>query len=146
MYAVAFDTIAGDVAEYLPTNDNLEPGDVVMADPSGGARLILAEGAYNTAVLGVISTQPGVALGSGEYDGGDGNEGKVPLTLVGQVPCKVSAENGPIRPGDLLVTSSTPGHAMRADPEEVRPGMILGKALESWDEGTGIILVLVTLQ
>jgi hypothetical protein len=146
MYAAAFDTTAGDVAEYLPSDQKLEPGDVVMADPGGGARLVLAEGAYNTTVLGVISTQPGVALGSGEYDGGDGNEGRVPLALVGQVPCKVSAENGPIRPGDLLVTSPTPGHAMRADPEKVRPGMILGKALDSWDEGLGTIQVLVTLQ
>jgi hypothetical protein len=63
---------------------------------------------------------------------------------VGIVPCKVSAENGPISPGDLLVTSSTPGHAMRdADPAV---GTVLGKALEEMPSGTGVIKVLVTLQ
>ena len=63
---------------------------------------------------------------------------------ISNVPCKVSAENGPIRPGDLLVTSSTPGHAMRDDRPE--PGTILGKALGSIDFGTGLIEVLVMLQ
>jgi hypothetical protein len=152
MYAAAFDTTAGDVAEYLPTDQSLEPGDVVMADPRGGGRLVRAEGAYNTAVLGLISTQPGLALGSGEYEGGDNNEGKAPLALSGRAPCKVSAENGPIRPGDLLTTSSTPGHAMRAVPVEVngislyQPGTTIGKALDSLDSGTGVIEILVTLQ
>jgi len=61
------------------------------------------------------------------------------------VPCKASAENGAIRPGDLLVTSSTPGHAMRAgdDPPQ---GTVVGKALEGLESGSGVIQVLVTLQ
>jgi hypothetical protein len=63
---------------------------------------------------------------------------------VGIVPCKVSAENGAIRPGDLLVTSAIPGHAMRDD--DPKNGTILGKALGSLDSGTGVIKVLVTLQ
>jgi len=69
---------------------------------------------------------------------------EIPLAVVGIVPCKVSAENGPIRVGDLLVTSATPGHAMRDD--NPRPGSIVGKALASLESGTGIIKVLVTLQ
>jgi len=54
--------------------------------------------------------------------------------------------------GDLLTTSSTPGYAMRASPVTIEgitfylPGTILGKALEPLEEGTGVILVLVTLQ
>jgi hypothetical protein len=65
------------------------------------------------------------------------------MAVVGIVPCKVSAENGPIAPGDLLVTSSTPGHGMRdANP---RVGTVIGKALESLESGTGVIRVLVTL-
>jgi hypothetical protein len=66
--------------------------------------------------------------------------------ILGVVSCKVSAENGPIHPGDLLVTSATPGHAMRTDRESAWPGTILGKALGSLDSGTGVIQVLVTLQ
>ncbi|MCH8981558.1 hypothetical protein IH922_06010 [candidate division KSB1 bacterium] len=60
------------------------------------------------------------------------------------MPCKVSAENGAIRPGDLLVTSSLPGHAMRDDKPGV--GTVLGKALGSLNSGTGVIRVLVTMQ
>jgi len=79
-------------------------------------------------------------------------QGKVPLALVGVVPVKVSAENGAIQPGDLLTTSTTPGHAMKATPVDLggipiyRPGTIIGKALTPLTEGTGVITVLVTLQ
>ena len=70
--------------------------------------------------------------------------GEVPVGTMGVIPCKVSAENGAIRPGDLLVTASTPGHAMRDDNPKV--GTLLGKALESLNKGKGTIRVLVTLQ
>jgi len=63
---------------------------------------------------------------------------------MGIVPCKVSAENGSIARGDLLVTSSTKGYAMRTD--NPKSGTLLGKAMESLDKDKGAILVLVTLQ
>jgi len=66
------------------------------------------------------------------------------LAVLGVVPVKASAENGPIEPGDLLTTSSTPGHAMRAD--HFVGGAIIGKALEGLSEGTGVIKMLVMLQ
>ena len=78
--------------------------------------------------------------------------GKIPLAVVGVVPVKASAENGPIRPGDLLTTASTPGHAMRAEPMTVNgvtfypSGVIIGKALEGLEKGTGVIRMLVMLQ
>ena len=62
------------------------------------------------------------------------------------MPCKVSAENGAIRTGDLLVTSNTPGHAMKGTDPARMLGAIVGKALEPLEGGTGVILVLVTLQ
>ncbi|MCX8062179.1 MAG: hypothetical protein N3D16_06320, partial [Anaerolineales bacterium] len=69
----------------------------------------------------------------------------IPVAITGIVPCKVSAENGAIHRGDLLVTSSIPGHAMRAgdDPPQ---GTVLGKALGELITGTGIIYILVVLQ
>jgi len=81
-----------------------------------------------------------------DYDGEteDWEDDRPLLALVGTVPVKASAINGPIRVGDLLTTSSIPGYAMRAS--EPLPGTILGKALEPLEEGTGVILVLVTLQ
>ena len=60
------------------------------------------------------------------------------------VLCKVDAGWGSIRPGDLLQSSPTPGHAMRTDDPTV--GGVLGKALEPLDAGTGTIRVLVTLR
>jgi len=79
-------------------------------------------------------------------------EGRIPLGIAGIVPTKVNSENGPIKRGDLLVTSSTPGHAMRAEPVliggiEIYPtGAILGKALEPFDgPDTGLIEVLVNV-
>ena len=79
-------------------------------------------------------------------------KGLAPLSITGIVPVKVSAENGPIVPGDLLSTASLPGHAMKASPVDVggislyRPGTIVGKALEGLEAETGVIRVLVTLQ
>ncbi len=68
----------------------------------------------------------------------------IPVGIVGIVPVKVSAENGPIHRGDLLTTSATPGHAMRAD--TYIPGAILGKAMGELQSGTGVIEVVLLLQ
>jgi len=66
------------------------------------------------------------------------------VALSGTVLVKVDAGYGAIRPGDLLMSSPTPGHAARApDPA---PGTILGKALEALDAGTGRIRMLVMLR
>jgi len=73
-------------------------------------------------------------------------QAEIPLAVVGIVPCKVSAENGAIRPGDLLVTSSLPGHAMKGTDRSRMMGAVVGKALGSLDRDTGVIQVLVTLQ
>jgi hypothetical protein len=93
-------------------------------------------------VAGVYSTQPG-------FVGGQPVEGEapgtIPLAMVGVVPVKASAENGSIRPGDLLVTSSIPGHAMKAGPNPPQ-GTVIGKALGRLDKGTGIIKMLAVLQ
>jgi len=66
--------------------------------------------------------------------------------VVGIVPCKVTAENGAIQVGDLLVTSSIRGHAMRGTDRSRMLGAVVGKALEPLPKGTGVIQVLVTLQ
>ncbi|MCK9994433.1 MAG: hypothetical protein Dbin4_02953, partial [Alphaproteobacteria bacterium] len=67
----------------------------------------------------------------------------VPLALSGRVPVKVSAENGPIKPGDLLTTSSTPGHAMRC--ESGCHGAIVAESLGFLESGTGTLTAMVML-
>jgi hypothetical protein len=135
------------------------PGDVMVIDPASGRTLVQSSNARSNLVAGIYCADPGL-VGSGRgwvRDGVADDErasiyslddmatefGEIPLAVVGVVPCKVSAENGAISPGDLLVTSDTPGHAM-GDPNPA-PGTILGKALERLDAGTGTIDVLVTL-
>jgi hypothetical protein len=144
---VGFAAPANDFAVTMPVEGDkasYEPGDVLVVSASGSGAAERASVAYSPAVVGVYAAAP--AFVGGRTVTGDGQSGGVPIAILGVVSCKVSAENGPIRPGDLLVTSSTPGHAMRADRESAQPGTILGKALESLDAGTGLIQVLVTLQ
>jgi hypothetical protein len=131
---------AADFAEMLPAGDGLEPGDVLVIGLDGN--LAQSAHAYQPTVVGVYSSKPGFVGGVGI------NEemiDKVPLAVVGIVPVKASAENGAIQPGDLLVASDTPGHAMRAGSNPPN-GAIIGKALAGLDEDTGVIQMLVILQ
>ena len=96
-------------------------------------------------MIGIYSTQPGVLASPYPVDD-PRRAGKLPLAMIGIVPCKVSAENGAIARGDLLVTSSTPAHAMKGTDMTRMTGAIVGKALEPLASGTGTILVAVTLQ
>jgi hypothetical protein len=122
-----------------------EAGDLLAIDPHGKRRITLSQRPYSKLVAGIYSTKPGL-LGSvhSMFDAQLAKE--VPLAVVGVVPCKVTTENGPIQPGDLLVTSSTPGHAMKGTQRARMLGAVVGKALESLEEGKGVIQVLVTLQ
>ncbi|MGV8041163.1 MAG: hypothetical protein AB2L07_14180 [Thermoanaerobaculaceae bacterium] len=135
-----FSSPAADFAEMLPARDGLEPGDVLAISADG--RLMRSVEAYQASVVGVCSTKPGFLGGSAD----DANPaGKVPLALVGVVPVKASAEGGAIRPGDMLVASSTPGHAMRSG-DRPPVGRVIGKALTPLATGTGRITMIVILQ
>jgi hypothetical protein len=123
-----------------------EPGDLLVIDWAAGRRLMLSRRAYSTRVAGIYSTKPGVLATTHSIDESDALAEEVPLAIVGIVPCKVSAENGSIRAGDLLVTSSTSGHAMKGTNRRRMLGAVVGKALEPLREGKGVIQVLVALQ
>jgi len=119
-----------------------EPGDVLVISAEADRTVALSSEPFATAVIGVYSTRPAMLAGAPDTD--DPLAG-IPVAITGIVPCKVSAENGPIQRGDLLVTSSTPGHAMRAG-DDPPPGSVLGKAMQPLESGTGSIVILVTLQ
>ena len=121
-----------------------EPGDLLIVDTAGKRQLKLSTKPYSTLVAGIYSTKPGVLATPHKMDEAVANE--IPLAIVGIVPCKVSAENGSIQPGDLLVTSSTPGYAMKGTDRTRMLGAVVGKALEPLSEGKSVIQVLVTLQ
>jgi hypothetical protein len=73
-------------------------------------------------------------------------DGDHPVALTGRVWCKVDATFGAVKPGDLLTTSSTAGHAMKASDSGRRAGAVIGKAMTSLEDGRGLVLVLVNLQ
>jgi hypothetical protein len=122
-----------------------EPGDVLVIDTSSDRRFSLSTSPYSTLAAGIYSTKPGVvgALHSSEDPQ---LRAEIPMAMMGIVPCKVSSENGPIARGDLLVTSSTPGYAMRGTDGARLPGAIIGKALQPLTSGKAEIEVLVTLR
>lgn len=137
----AWNAGGADFAELLPAADGLAPGDVLAIGADG--RLVRTTSAYEAAVAGVYSTAPGFVGGQDADEGAPA--GTVPLAVVGVVPVKASAENGPIRPGDLLVSAATAGHAMRAGPDAPQ-GTVIGKALGSLARGTGTVRMLASLQ
>ena len=130
--------VSGDRSKYAP-------GDLLVIDPKKSRQLELAQHAYSTLVAGIYSTKPGM-LGSTRAADASAPVGEVPLAVVGVVPCKVTAENGAIHVGDLLVTSSTPGRAMKGTDRSKMLGAVVGKALEPLSGAEGTIQVLVTLQ
>jgi hypothetical protein len=145
--AGAFNPNGADYAESIAVagkRTDYQPGDVLVIDEDADRHVTMSHVPYATNVAGVYSTKPGI-LGS-VHELEQLTEDEVPVAMVGIVPCKVSAENGAIRRGDLLVTSSTPGYAMRATDRSRMVGAVLGKAMEPLLEGTGTIQILVSPQ
>jgi hypothetical protein len=116
---------------------------VLIIDPENPGKFLKSAAAYSTAVTGVYSTKPGVI---GRRQTTPKNSDEVPMAMIGIVPTKVSAESGPIKPGDILVTSSTIGYAMKGTDRTRIPGAVIGKALGNLESGTGVIEVVITLQ
>jgi hypothetical protein len=130
---------SADVAEWAPVSERVEAGDVLELDVVHSGAYRPSQTPCSSAVAGVVSTQPGMVLG-----GTDPAEGYALLALSGIVPVKVTNEGGPIQPGDLLVSSSTPGYAMRWAGDGPCPCALVGKALEPMTEERGLISVLLT--
>jgi hypothetical protein len=134
----------GDLAEDFGGTDldNVEAGTVMVLE--GIDRVRVSDAEYDRRVAGVITGaglyRPGVILDHKEDIGN-----RHPLALVGKVFCKVDAFEVPISIGDLLTTSSTPGHAMKAVDPVRAFGAVIGKAMGSCAGGTGLIPILVAL-
>ncbi len=139
VWADSFVTGSADVAEWVSVARPVERGDVLEFDPSATGGYRRSEEPCSQLIGGIVSTRPGITLGA---TGGETQQAL--LALIGIVPVKVTNEGGPIEPGDLLVSSSTPGHAMRWAGPDPCPCALVGKALEPMTEETGVILVLLT--
>jgi hypothetical protein len=149
------DPVIGERFEVHPDGE-YEVGDLLVIDPDS-PYLVLSTAANDTKVIGVVG--PSVDYRDGElmvivlgYHGAKPDESLDADSTRTVARIKVDASQGAIKRGDLLTTSPTPGHAMKAQPVDVggveihRPGTIIGKALESLDSGQGLIEAFIALQ
>jgi hypothetical protein len=120
-----------------------EPGTVMALDGEG--KLTPSWRSYDKRVVGVVTGagdfKPALFLGRMEME-----PNRLPIALVGKVFCKVDAQYASIDVGDLLTTSQTPGHAMKADEPNRAFGSVIGKALRPLPAGQGLIPILIALQ
>lgn len=121
----------------------VEPGTVMVLGSEGALSQSLQP--YDKRVAGVISGagdyKPGIVLDQQKNSGN-----RQPIALMGKVFCKVDAQFGAIEVGDLLTTSSTPGHAMKTNEPLKAFGAVIGKALRPLNDGRGLIPILIALQ
>jgi hypothetical protein len=132
--AEEFDVVDGDVSG---------PGTVMVLTDDGS--LTQSDRPHDKRVAGVIS-------GAGEYRPGlvldkrQTMRARRPVALLGKVYCKVDAQYAPVEVGDLLTTSATPGHAMKAGDPTLAFGTVIGKALRPLKTGQALIPILIALQ
>jgi hypothetical protein len=126
-------------------DQKVSEGAVVVIDEANPGHLKLSSQPYDTRVAGVVSGAKGINPGiqmeqQGLLEGGKN------VALTGRVYVQADTSNGAINPGDLLTTSSIPGHAMKVTDHTRAAGAILGKAMTGLSESEGMVLLLVTLQ
>jgi len=126
-----------DLAEKYTADSDYEPGTVVVF--GGDAELSVTGQHASHTVAGIVTTNPAQVYNA-ECTAGEG-EFVVELALIGRVPCKVI---GPVMKGDLIVTSENAGYGCAGDPENIKPGTIIGKAISDFNDGLdGVVEVLV---
>lgn len=140
--------IAGaDVAEkFLSSDESVEPGTVMEIDTEHPGKLRVARQAYSPCVAGVVSGAGDIPVGA-VLGNLPGHEDAPAIALTGRVWVRCDASDAAIAPGDMLTSSNTPGHAMKATDRERAYGTILGKSMTGLARGErGLVLVLVNLQ
>jgi hypothetical protein len=132
------DAVLPALTSAMPATEAMEAGDVVIFDPLQPGLVSLSRVPNDAALFGVVVEEPN------PNGGPETGRGQVNVAHAGVVFCKVDAGYGAIRPGDLLTTSPTPGHAMLA--VNPLPGTVLGKAIEPLETSAAVIRVLVTMR
>jgi hypothetical protein len=123
--------IAAVEALMFEVGEPVAAGDLLVLDPLQPGALRRASSADDPGVAGIAASASSAS---------DGVERVAVVTALYAV-VNADARYGAIRPGDLLVTSATPGHAMSA--VAPLPGTVIGKALQPLDAGTGAVRVLL---
>jgi hypothetical protein len=134
LFAQATTALYADLAEVYKSDAEYPPGTVLVF--GGSQEVTISTQSHDTRIAGVVSTNPAHVMNSGLV-----SEYTVDVGLIGRVPCQVI---GPIAAGDRVVSSNRAGVAERLDMRHYQPGVIIGKAVESYngtDVGTIEIVV-----
>jgi hypothetical protein len=134
LFAQATTALYADLAEVYKSDAQYPPGTVLVF--GGTQEVTMSTVGHDTKIAGVVSTHPAHVMNSGLQ-----SEFTVEVGLIGRVPCRVI---GPITAGDRVVSSNRAGVAERLDMSQYQPGVIIGKALESYsstDVGTIEVVV-----
>ena len=134
LFAQATTALYADLAEVYRSDAQYSPGTVLVF--GGSQEVTMSTESHDAKIAGVVSTHPAHVMNSGLQ-----SEFTVEVGLIGRVPCRVI---GPIAAGDRVVSSNRAGVAERLDMSKYQPGVIIGKALESYsstDVGTIEVVV-----
>jgi hypothetical protein len=135
---VAFNSGGADFAEYFTTsNTDLQAGEIVSIELKASSSVKRA--AAGETPLGVVSTDPGF-IGNNQFSVTESEQPvqNVLVGLVGQVPVRVTDENGPVRIGDYVTIAQAPGFGRRANPGEA----VVGIALSNFDSAGKVNVLL----
>ncbi len=129
------------IVELFEVDDEeyLAVGDILVASPRGNGILSRCRTPYDRGVVGIVSGNPGLI-----FDNANGTVKKYPVVLAGKALVRADARKRKIKPGDLIVTSDTPGCGMAGEIQGAEAtGTVIAKSLNSLDEGVGLIHVFV---
>ena len=125
VWGVASSALYADLAERYAADIDYEPGTVVVF--GGKLEITVTNKTHDTRIAGVISTSPAYLMNDQENQ----SNLMLPVALQGKVPTKV---RGPVNKGDLLVASGECGVAKRLDDNLYKPGCVIGKSLEDYED------------
>ncbi|GMQ83767.1 MAG: hypothetical protein BMS9Abin06_0507 [Gammaproteobacteria bacterium] len=141
-------TGGADLVEPFEVNspDDIKPGMVMAIDIDNPGQLRIADKAYDRTVAGIVSGANGINPGISMAQEDSIADGSMPIALTGRLYALADASFSDIQPGDLLTTSTTPGHVMKVTDHNRAQGSIIGKAMTPLSGGKGYVLVLVSMQ
>ncbi len=136
-----------DLAEkfYVETNSNVAPlpGMAVSISENNPFHLEISNKQYDRSVVGIISGANNLNAGLQMSQAGTFASGDIPVALMGRVYAFADASYGKINIGDDLCTARKTGYLMKAKKWRRSGDCIIGKALESLEQGSSLILILI---
>lgn len=117
------DNISLGIANYVQIKgSDIKNGDIISSAQTG---YVLSKTPYDPLVIGVVSTNPAVSL---NIEGSE--KDTYPVVSAGNVLVNVTSQNGNIKAGDLITSSTIPGVGMKAK----ETGYVIGRALDDFSD------------